>query len=341
MFRNVTGYDADIYFKGSSIFFGYQAGLSYEIFEYLSVFAGIRYVSAKNTYQGHVKDITINAEPSEPPSTVYYDIPAGSYTPGNYLREVAGAMGLPVSTVNLLNGTAAVFDALTGDMEADVEETGNGYTPIIGANITVAENFNIGLKYEFKTKLDLTTKVIDGKDAGGMFVQDSIVHSDMPAMLSAGISWEFVPYWTLTAGAHYYFDRNANYGKTLDATGEQVSNDLIIDKNYFEIGAGLEFAVTNDLFISGGYLFAKPGVSEDYQSDLSFGLTSSTLGIGAGYRVNDTFMLNIGGSYTFYNEGSKSYNHIINSPSPAEVNGIKQTYNKSNLIFAIGLDISL
>ncbi len=64
LFRNVTGYDADIYFKGSSIYFGYQANVSYAINDMISVAVGGRYITAKNTYQGSISNVTITASPA-------------------------------------------------------------------------------------------------------------------------------------------------------------------------------------------------------------------------------------------------------------------------------------
>ena len=57
-------YSSDIYFEGSSIYFGYQFNVAYKLNEQLSVGAGIRMVSAKNTYKGHIKNIMIN--PKQP-----------------------------------------------------------------------------------------------------------------------------------------------------------------------------------------------------------------------------------------------------------------------------------
>ena len=147
---NVTGYSADIYFNGTSVFFGYQGGLSYKINEFLGVYAGVRFVTAKNTYKGHIKDVMITAAPYDPPALV----PSGEYTPGNYLRTVATATGAPLESV------ADMMDAQTADIEADAEEKGNGFTPILGANVSLGDRLNIGLKYEFKTKMDLTTTVV-------------------------------------------------------------------------------------------------------------------------------------------------------------------------------------
>ncbi len=336
-FSNITGYSADIYFKGTSVFFGYQLGVSYKISEMFGVFAGARYVSAKNTYTGYIHDVQIQAAPTVPPVPLY-DVPAGSYKPGDYLRAVSTAAGLPQVAIDGLTQNAAMLDYATADVEVDAEETGNGITPILGVNITLNENLNIGLKYEFKTTIELKQSVIDGKDGGGMFVQDSTVHSDMPAMLSAGIRYRFIPKMAVSAGFHYYFDKDANYGKTSDATGEMVSNDQVIDENYYELALGLEYNITDKFLVSGGYLFANTGVTEDYQSDLSFSLTSSSFGFGFGYRFTDHLMVNLGGSYTKYQEGEKNYIHtmsIVGYDVP-----VKDTYYKDNLFFGIGLDFS-
>jgi len=53
-------YSADIYFTGTSSYMGFQLGASYKINEFIAVGIGARYISAKNTYQGHIKDIMIN-----------------------------------------------------------------------------------------------------------------------------------------------------------------------------------------------------------------------------------------------------------------------------------------
>jgi len=58
--QGASAYKLDAYFEGTSTFFGFQGGLSYKINDWLSVAAGLRYVTAKNTYEGHLKDIEIN-----------------------------------------------------------------------------------------------------------------------------------------------------------------------------------------------------------------------------------------------------------------------------------------
>ncbi len=324
----ITGYQADIYFKGTSVFLGYQLNASYAINSMLSISAGLRYVTAKNTYQGHIKDISVV------PPAVYGAV----QSPGDYLRSIAdnASLGLSGPTQLLLYGSALVADALTGDVEVDAEETGHGFTPILGLNVALSSKLNIGLKYEFKTKMDLTQTVFDDKDGGGLFVQDSTVHSDMPAMLSVGVDYKLTPKLSATAGFHYYFDRGANYGKTLDDEPSiPVSNDKVIDKNNFEIGVGLEYDITSKIAVSAGYLLAKTGVSEDYQSDLSFTLTSNSVGLGLGYKILPNLMVNLGGSYTIYQEGTKA---MLDETGMAD--DYTYTFSEDVMIIGIGVDFS-
>jgi len=55
-----TAYRMDAYFEGSSAWFGYQANISYQINDMISVALGARFVQAKDTYDGYLKDVQLN-----------------------------------------------------------------------------------------------------------------------------------------------------------------------------------------------------------------------------------------------------------------------------------------
>ena len=121
-----TQYSADIQFEGSSVFWGTQLNASYAINDMISASVGARMIFAKNTYKGHVKDVMIN--PQHP-----------------VLNPTGGLMSAPVFFTNAGNATYA---AMTSDQEVDATQTGTGYTPIVGVNLTLGEKLNVGLKYE-------------------------------------------------------------------------------------------------------------------------------------------------------------------------------------------------
>jgi long-chain fatty acid transport protein len=196
--QGADAYRVDAYFKGSSIFFGYQGNVSYKVNDWLSVAVGLRFVTAKNTYEGYLQNIEV-----ELPSgwvradAIMNGISASATTasqatsglmsagvPGTLtLAQVQGAgyistlqraqlegalrsFGYPVATPvaqadAIFKGAAAKYSAtatLLGDQTADVSQTGSGIAPIISLNFTPSENLNIAVKYEFATKLELTNK---------------------------------------------------------------------------------------------------------------------------------------------------------------------------------------
>lgn len=59
-----TGYSADIFFEGTSVFWGIQLNGSYAINDVISVSAGVRMNLATNTYNGYLENIKIN--PNQP-----------------------------------------------------------------------------------------------------------------------------------------------------------------------------------------------------------------------------------------------------------------------------------
>jgi long-chain fatty acid transport protein len=372
--QGATDYRLDAYLKGTSVFFGYQAGLSYEINDMISVFAGLRYVSGKNTYEGHLKDIELlMGETWVPASTPLLGVAntINGFATNLQNAITAGLLGAddPISAelglqlqllgitptgftnaiaVGALQQAGAGYTAKAGllsGQEVDVVQKGMGFTPIVGINIALGDKLNIGAKYEFKTAIEVenaTNKdfILGYTNAGvpiTMFPDGEKIANDLPAMVSVGVDYQIIPKLSASAGFHYYFDKSASYGKKLN--GEYVTNDKVIDKNYYEISGGLEFNITEKLLVSAGYLYSKTGVSEDYQSDLSFSLPSSTIGGGFGYKITENIMVNLAACYTMYQEGKKEYTHVYPGVGNPELT-LTDTYFKSNFVGAIGLDIS-
>jgi long-chain fatty acid transport protein len=192
-----TKYRLNAYFEGSSVFMGYQGGVSFKINDMISVAAGLRYVTAKNTYEGYLKNIEvmlpsgwIRADTVMNRSSRSYKTAAGATT--GLVNAGAGAMTLaqaqtagyisvaqraqlegalvaqgypaatPISTADLIFKGATTKYAQNGtllaDQSADATQKGSGVTPILSINISPSENLNIGIKYEMRTKIVLENK---------------------------------------------------------------------------------------------------------------------------------------------------------------------------------------
>lgn len=398
-----TDYRREVYFKGTSIFLGYQLGVTYQLTEAISVYAGARYVSAKNTYEGYLRNVEVNmngtwigvsdafsnlalqagmgADAANTISTSMQQMMDAGLPATFTLDDAEGAGALSAELKAQLEGglaalginsdlqlsqiqaacnaaapqltaaqqRAAATAAVTGTLfnqEADVIQKGYGITPIIGVNIAVNQYFNIGLKYEFETRIELENEtkkdfIVGMTELGTpvtMFPNGAKIRNDMPAMLSVGADYKITDRFSATAGFHYYWDKLCSYGHT-DSEGNMIENADIIDNNYFELGLGLEYAITPKLLGSLGYLYAKPGVTLEYQSDLSFSLPSNTVGGGLGYKITDKIMVNAGVLFSKYMEETKMYPHTFQATGG--IISTRDTYYKDNIIFAIGLDLNL
>ncbi len=367
-----TAYDIDIAFEGSSIFFGGQLGVSYQIADMVDVYGGLRYVTATNTYKGHLRNFTVN--PSHPLNAgggmvsgseflnnlaavasgaaqsvqPLIDGGAGSLTldqavtmeliTQDQAMQLAGGLGamydeaMSISQVQgaytTVSLTASGFAGELTDRRVDARQTGSAIAPLLGVNLQLSDQLNIGIKYEFLTKLELEndTEV----DETGMFPDGAKIRSDMPAMLSVGAAYRATPQLNIAGGVHYYFDKSADYGKTID--GSRVANDVVIDNNFIELALGLEYDVTQNLLVSAGYLRTITGVNEKYHSDLSHSLSTHSLGLGGRYAINEMVAVNLGFLMTFYDEDQRNFS-FPGLPAFTEV------YNREVMVVAFGLDL--
>jgi long-subunit fatty acid transport protein len=124
----VRGYKLDAYFEGTSAFFGYQGNLAYKINDWLSVAAGFRYVTGKNTYKGHLNDIQLDMGGGTwlPASTVLGGLSANLTTikgiPASLAPAIAGGAGS--LTLAQLVGAGMMTAAQKAGIEAGLAAIG-------------------------------------------------------------------------------------------------------------------------------------------------------------------------------------------------------------------------
>jgi long-subunit fatty acid transport protein len=119
-----SAYSADIFFEGSSIYFGYQANVAYKLSDQVSVAAGVRLVTAKNTYKGHLTNIMIN------PSRIAF----GSQYNGTTMVSAPQFFTDASTTLKpLSDGATALLNGLAGVPAA---------TPIAGLPATTQAQIN-------------------------------------------------------------------------------------------------------------------------------------------------------------------------------------------------------
>jgi long-subunit fatty acid transport protein len=136
-----NAYSADIFFEGTSVYFGYQLNVAYKLNDQISVAAGVRMVTAKNTYNGYLKNIQIN--PNYPAFGAQFNgsmVPAAQFfTAGAGVLSTLSA-GATTAATNL---TAASLPANT-PLTALSSATQTQIAQILGAAGVSTAGMNVG-----------------------------------------------------------------------------------------------------------------------------------------------------------------------------------------------------
>ena len=361
-------YAVDMFFEGSSMIIGGQLGVTYAFSEMFSAYAGARINAVNNSYVGHLKDIKIN--PTHPvlnpsgdmmlASTFFNNAklsaqaasallqPAisagiGSYTldqmvasgqmTQDQVNQLAGGLGLSPQALGALslqyvqgafNQAAATYEssaAQTTDKHLDNKQSGMGITPIIGINLNF-DKLNIGAKYEFRTNMDIKNKT--KTDDTGLFPDGAKTPYDIPALFTFGAQYEVISGVSVSAGYHHFFDSDAKM---------QSDKQKHIDGGINEFLLGAEWQINKMFLVSAGGLITRTGVTDDYQSDMSFSIHSYSIGFGGAINVSESIRINLAYFFTNYDDWTKI---ISNSTSSAFASGL--TFARTNKAFGIGLD---
>lgn len=236
----------------------------------------------------------------------------------------------------VLTGAAPVFTAksaamtaqaaATSDKQVDAKQSGVGVSPILGLNLKLSDELNIGIRYEHRAKMSVQndTKIDDVK----MFPNAAKTPNDMPSTLSVGLALKATEKISISGGVHYYFDKTANYGKKNFKGLFYKDNSKVVNYNFWEAALGVEYTINDKFLVSAGYLRTKSGVNEYFQSDLSHSLSTNTFGFGLKYNVSDKIAINAGFMKSYYEEYSSPINY-------------QEKYNRNATVAAIGVDFKL
>lgn len=238
---------------------------------------------------------------------------------------IAAAQSTYTTTSATLTATASQLNANSAglaDKKVDTKQTGTGITPIIGIDIHL-DKLNIGLKYEHQTTLSLTNATV--VDNTGLFPDGQKSNSDLPGIIAGGADYQVLDKLKVSGSFNLYLDKNVNWGKNI------YLQDRTIDKNYVELAIGLEYKLTDNLALSGGFLNSDTGVSEQYQSDFSYSNDSYTGALGLQWNLSKKLVLDAGLMLTTYKDETKSFTE------PAPFGTYKETYGKETFTFAFGI----
>lgn len=222
------------------------------------------------------------------------------------------------------------------DKSLAVRQSGTGYTPIIGLNITPAKNLNIGIKYEFKTSVELTNETTT--DDLELYPDAQKVQNSLPAILSIGVGYE-TPKMEAQFSCTMYFDKGTDWGKNehyrvIYPRGSVAVPDRDIETNGYELGLGIQLNLSEFLSLSLGGMRSKMNVGSQFNSDFYYVNPSFSLGGGVKYNIDKRITLEAGLSNTFFEKVDASYRDFA-------VGTYVETYDQSAISFGIGISYNI
>lgn len=318
---NLAGYKANQYqvdqnMKGSNFIFGGQLGGSYEINKMFSVYAGFRLNVVNNKYEGYLRGLKMNLTP-----VASQDYSGQMVYASQIFQAMSAAPNLSPAEKQLIG----ILEKASSDEGAQLEssQSGWGVAPILGFNFNYEGRLNIGMKYEFKTSLDVENNT--KRDDTGMFLDGVNTAHDIPALFTVGVSYKILPQLEASVGYHHFFDSKAKMadGKQVDAGS---TNEFL---------AGVEYQLNKIFLVSAGGQITKYGVGNVYQRDLSFSCDSYSVGFGGAANVSENVRLNVGYFWTTYSDYTKEPGGGLGSLISS-----KDVFSRTNKVFAVGVDFS-
>lgn len=323
-------YSVDSKLEGLQYVFGLQAGASYKINQHLSAYLGARLSYAYNTYTGYIRNIQVSgADGAMHHAPTYFGvIAAGAKAAEPIVNNLPDALKQQVQPVLAVPGLLAKN---TLDKRIEVKQTGIGLAPIVGLNFNY-EGLNVGARYEFRTAIRVKNTT-EANDSGmEQFADGAKVANDLPAVLGVGASYRILPTLTAAVSYNHFFEKSANMAGDKQKTLKGNTNEYLF---------GLEWNALDWLDVSGGVQITRKGVSDAYQSNIHFDMSSTSYGLGVGLHLTKEAQLNLAYMISSYGDHKKAVSTYAAQPALGIVLPGSEVYSRKNQIFSIGLDYTL
>lgn len=323
-------YSVDSKLEGLQYVFGLQAGASYKINQHLSAYLGARLSYAYNTYTGYIRNIQVSgADGTMHHAPTYFGaIAVGAKAAEPIVNNLPDALKQQVQPVLAVPGLLAKN---TLDKRIEVKQTGIGLAPIVGLNFNY-EGLNVGARYEFRTAIRVKNTTQANDSGMEQFADGAKVANDLPAVLGVGASYRILPTVTAAVSYNHFFEKSANMAGDKQKTLKGNTNEYLF---------GVEWNALDWLDVSGGVQITRKGVSDAYQSNIHFDMSSTSYGLGVGLHLTKEAQLNLAYMISSYGDHKKAVSTYAAQPALGIALPGSEVYSRKNQIFSIGLDYTL
>jgi long-chain fatty acid transport protein len=341
--KGVKNYLMNAYFEGKSAFFGYQGGVSYKINDFISIAVGLRYVTAKNEYEGYLKGIIVNPTIPSAPSSGFMRADSIMY------QTSRSAGGAAVSTTNLISAGAGSLTFaqvqgagyITAAQKAQLEGALLAFGGQTSYTVSQADAIFKGAKAKyFASGTLLGDQSADVTQSGAGFAPIISVNITPSENLNIAVKYEMLT----TLKLKNKTKKDLLIGYQADGTpitqfpnGEETRNDMPA-----LLSAGIDYKVTPNLKLSigGNYYFDKSAdYGHKYDNDLDgttptvhiankdiIGTNGMSIQAGLEYNVTQKFL--VSGGFILSNKGvNDKFQSDMNYYQASKTIGVGGAYN--------------
>ncbi len=186
-----------------------------------------------------------------------------------------------------------------GDAVTKIRDDADGWGGIFGINIAPNDKWNIGLRYEMKTKLDFELDVREGAPLLALmgYLDGRKEREDLPALLGIGASYKILDNLKVDVNFIYYLEKSAEWETGFDGAG-----------NSYDAGIAAEYRFNHEWMVSTGYLCSNLDIDVDQLISLPEEpkLDANTFSLGGVWSPMDMLDFVVGVSTTIYEDATDS-----------------------------------
>ena len=338
-------YSAQSYMRGRQYYYGVSLGVGYKLTDDLSVFAGARGVYASCNYYGYVRNIKVGNMPLyqvlDPTKTNSADIELSCDQSGFGVTPILGIdyrlgkwnfsakyefktrMRLKNSSVNQFPSIGNLSDNLAKALNATLQNnnmTADQATTITDKTLSSEEV--TGTMTALKAHFDQGIK-----EATGEYEDGKSIPADLPGIVAVGVGYTPNDALRLTAGFHYYFDKQAH---------AYNNRNKLLKRGTMEYSAGVEYDPIKLVTLSAGYQRTNYGLSDEYMDDKSFVVSSNSFGTGFMIHLSKKTRVNVSYFHTFYE--TKNTEKTVQLTEKQQAHYVAN-YSRSNNVFGASLEL--
>lgn len=343
-FGKTGSYSEESFMRGRQYYYGVSLGVGYKLLDDLSVFAGARGVYASCNYYGYVRNIKVGNMPLyrvlDPTKTNSADIELNCDQSGFGVTPIIGVdyrlgkwnfaakyefktrMRLKNSSVNQFPSIGNLSDNLAKVLNATLQQS---MSADLAYNITTA---TLTSQAVTNTMTALKTSFDKGiNDATGEYQDGKSIPADLPAIAAVGVGFTPTDELRLTAGFHYYFDKQAH---------AYNNRNKLLKRGTMEYSAGVEYDPIQLVTVSAGYQRTSYGLSDEYMDDKSFVVSSNSIGAGFMLHLSKKTRVNVAYFHTFYE--TKNTEKTVQLTQDIQTHYVAN-YSRSNNVFGASLEL--